>query len=68
MFAALAVGFVIILIFVANRRHTPTDPTIIALKERLSFIDKKYLSLDIREVDKGAYTENKKAIFLCLKD
>ncbi|BAU80194.1 metallopeptidase WLM [Tokyovirus A1] len=68
LFAVLAVGFIIILIFVLNRKHTPTDPTIVALKERLAVLDKKYLSLDIREVDRGAYTENKKAIFLCLKD
>ncbi|ALX27560.1 putative metallopeptidase WLM [Golden Marseillevirus] len=68
LFAALAVGFIIIVIFIANRKKVETDPTISALKDRLAALDKKYLSLDIREVDRGAYTENKRAIFLCLRD
>lgn len=68
LFAVLAVGFIIALIFFVNRKQAPTDPTIIELKKKLSLLDKKYMDLDIREVDKGAYTENKKAIFLCLKN
>lgn len=52
----------------AAERARAKEPFVLtSLKETLGVIDQKFLKLDIREGD-SSYTEDKRTIYLCLKD
>lgn len=45
-----------------------TPKLIGSIKERLRVVDPKFGDVDLRESDEGSYTENKKTVYICLRD
>lgn len=61
------IGVILSLIFCTRRPYRPS-PIIKRLKYKVSLVNPKFASYDIREATEGSYTENKTVVYICTKD